>query len=380
MIGTNKTVMNRLLKFQIPKHANWLYTIGFSLAFVFILQIVSGISMAIHYKPSTRLAFLSIHRTDRLFRYGWLVRSLHVCGSSALHLLLYLHIFKGIYYKAYSGSKKTLWLTGSIIHLIMILIGFSGSVLSWSQISYWVTVIVTNFIDSIPIIGKFLRSILLGGHTVCDSTLRRSFVCHCILPFICLIFIIIHLLLVHIKGQTSPVANRLPISRSFEDVYPNFVVKDIIVCIVIMFVIYVLCLICPNIILNKLGYIPVDYYTTPTDVESEWYFLPYYSVLKTFGLKITGIISIIAILSSVAVIPYIYNTKLSNTLTGMYRLHTITTFISLILLGLMGKCKYTKFISKLSKACVLWYLGFVFLPLIIKSFCYLISLILIPKC
>ncbi|PIM95324.1 cytochrome b [Candidatus Hodgkinia cicadicola] len=366
MIDLIKTITSHLIKFQVPKHANWLYTTGFSLIFIFILQIASGISIAVHYKPSTRLAFLSIHRTERLFKYGWLVRNLHVCGSSALFLLLYLHIFKGIYYKSYYGSKKMLWLTGSIIHLIIILIGFFGSVLSWSQMSYWAAVVITNFVGSIPIIGKFLRLILLGGYTVGDSTLRRFFVFHCVFPFICLTFIMIHLLLVHIKGQTSPIANRLPISNSFEDMYPNFIAKDIITCIVILFIMYVLCLICPNIILNKLSYIPADYYSTPTDIEPEWYFLPYYSILKTFESKMLGITSIILLLSSLIFIPYIYNIELPNITTRTYRLHTITAFISLILLGLIGKCRYTKLISKLSKACVLWYFGFFSLPLIIR--------------
>ncbi|PIM96148.1 cytochrome b [Candidatus Hodgkinia cicadicola] len=366
MIDLTKTMINYLIKFQVPKHANWLYTTGFSLMFIFILQISSGISMAIHYKPSTRLAFLSIHRTERLFKYGWLVKNLHVCGSSALFLLLYLHIFKGIYYKAYSGSKKILWLTGSIIHLIIILIGFFGSVLSWSQMSYWSAVVITNFIGSIPIVGKPLRLILLGRYSVGASTLRRFFVFHCIFPFICLFFIIIHLLLVHIKGQTSPIANRLPISKSFEDLYPNFVAKDIIACIVVLFVMYVLCLVYPNIILNKLSYIPADYYSTPTDIKPEWYFLPYYSILKTFESKMLGITSITVLLSSLVLIPYIYNKELPNITTRSYRLHTITAFISLIFLGLTGKCRYTKLISKLSKACVLWYLGFISLPLIIR--------------
>ncbi|PIM95224.1 cytochrome b [Candidatus Hodgkinia cicadicola] len=366
MIDLIKTITSHLIKFQVPKHANWLYTTGFSLIFIFILQIASGISIAVHYKPSTRLAFLSIHRTERLFKYGWLVRNLHVCGSSALFLLLYLHIFKGIYYKSYYGSKKMLWLTGSIIHLIIILIGFFGSVLSWSQMSYWAAVVITNFVGSIPIIGKFLRLILLGGYTVGDSTLRRFFVFHCVFPFICLTFIMIHLLLVHIKGQTSPIANRLPISNSFEDMYPNFIAKDIITCIVILFIMYVLCLICPNIILNKLSYIPADYYSTPTDIEPEWYFLPYYSILKTFESKMLGITSIILLLSSLIFIPYIYNIELPNITTRTYRLHAITAFISLILLGLIGKCRYTKLISKLSKACVLWYFGFFSLPLIIR--------------
>ncbi|KON71439.1 cytochrome b [Candidatus Hodgkinia cicadicola] len=366
MIDLTKAITNHLIKFQVPKHTNWLYTTGFSLIFIFMLQIASGISIAVHYKPSTRLAFLSIHRTERLFKYGWLVRNLHVCGSSVLFLLLYLHIFKGIYYKSYYGSKKILWLTGSIIYLIIILIGFFGSVLSWSQMSYWAAVVITNFIGSIPIIGKFLKLILLGGYIVGDSTLRRFFVFHCIFPFICLTFIIIHVLLVHIKGQTSPIANRLPISNSFEDMYPNFVAKDIIACIIIVFVMYILCLICPNIILNKLSYIPADYYSTPTDIEPEWYFLPYYSILKTFESKMLGITSITVLLSSLVFIPYIYNIELPNITTRTYRLHTITAFISLILLGLIGKCRYTKLISKLSKACVLWYLGFFSLPLIIR--------------
>ncbi|PIM96797.1 cytochrome b [Candidatus Hodgkinia cicadicola] len=366
MIDLIKTITSHLVKFQVPKHANWLYTTGFSLIFIYMLQIASGISIAVHYKPSTRLAFLSIHRTERLFKYGWLVRNLHVCGSSVLFLLLYLHIFKGIYYKSYYGSKKILWLTGSIIHLIIILIGFFGSVLSWSQMSYWAAVIITNFVGSIPIIGKFLRLILLGGYTIGDSTLRRFFVFHCIFPFICLTFIMIHLLLVHIKGQTSPIANRLPISNSFEDMYPNFIAKDIIACIVMLFVMYGLCLIYPNIILNKLSYIPADYYSTPTDIEPEWYFLPYYSILKTFESKMLGITSITLLLSSLIFIPYIYNIELPNITTRTYRLHTITAFISLILLGLIGKCRYTELISKLSKACVLWYLGFFSLPLIIR--------------
>ncbi len=163
----------------------------------------------------------------------------------------------------------------------------------------------------------------------------------------------IHVLLVHIKGQTSPIANRLPISNSFEDMYPNFIAKDIIACIVMVFVMYILCLIYPNIILNKLSYIPADYYSTPTDIEPEWYFLPYYSILKTFESKMLGITSIIVLLSSLVFVPYIYNIELPNITTRTYRLHTITAFISLILLGIIGKCRYTKLISKLSKACVL---------------------------
>ncbi len=359
-------ITDHLIKFQVPKHINWLYTIGSVLILWFVLQIATGISMAIHYKPSVKLAFLSVHRTERLFKYGWLIRNMHICGSSILFLALYLHMFRGVYYKCYSGSRKIIWYTGNIIHFIIILIGFFGSALGWSQISYWAVVVITNFIGSIPVIGKYLKTILLGGYIVGDPTLRRFFIFHCILPFVCLLFIIWHLILVHARGQTSTIEGRMPISKSFIDIYPIVIARDIIACIVMLFIMNVLCLIYPRILRNKLSYIPADYYTTPSDIESEWYFLPYYAILKTFESKISGVLTITSILLTLTFIPNIYNIRLPRAISDSYKLHSITAFISLILLGLMGRCRYSKLVSRLSKLCVLWYLGYFALPLGIK--------------
>ncbi len=227
-------------------------------------------------------------------------------------------------------------------------------------------VVITNFIGTIPIVGRILKLILLGGYGVGDSTLRRFFVFHCILPFICLILIIGHLVLVHVKGQTSPIEGRMPISKSFTDIYPVFIAKDIISSIIMLVIMYVLCLIYPRILRHKLSYIPADYYTTPSNIEPEWYFLPYYAVLKTFESKVLGVLTIAVLLFALMFIPHIYNTRLPYVIAQSYKLHSITAFISLILLGLIGKCEYTKLVSRSSKLCVLWYLSLFVLPLSIK--------------
>ncbi len=221
-------------------------------------------------------------------------------------------------------------------------------------------------LGSIPVIGKYLKTTLLGGNIVGDSTLRRFFVFHCILPFVCLLFIIWHLILVHARGQTSTIEGRMPISKSFIDIYPIVIAGDIIACIVMLFIMSVLCLIYPRILRNKLSYIPADYYTTPSDIEPEWYSLPYYAILKTFESKISVVLTITSILLTLTFIPKIYNIRLQHAISDSYKLHSITAFISLILLGLMGKCRYSKLVSKLSKLCVLWYLGYFALYLGVK--------------
>ncbi len=185
------------------------------------------------------------------------------------------------------------------------------------------------------------------------QALRRAFVPHCILPFICLILIIRNLVLVYVKDQTSPIEGRMLISKSFTDIYPVFISKDIVSSIIMLVIMCVLCLIYPKILQHKLSYIPADYYTTPSNIEPEWYFLPYYAVLKTFESKVLDVLTIAVLLFALMFIPNIYNTRLLYVIVQSYKLHSITTFISLILLDLIGKCRYTRLVSRSSKLYVL---------------------------
>ncbi|MFP3037929.1 MAG: cytochrome bc complex cytochrome b subunit [Candidatus Hodgkinia cicadicola] len=352
------SISTYFLHFKIPKHANWLYTLGAVLIFSFLLQIITGTALAIHYLPSIKNVFYLMNRIKKIYKYGWLVKSAHVAGASLLFTVMYFHIWKGVYYKAYLLSKKSIWLLGSLIYLLMLIIAFLGNVLPFGQISYWATVVITNFIESIPLIGKTLKLLFLGELIIGDTTLKRCFIFHCILPFIVLILIMLHLFLVHIKGQSNPIPNRIPVKKAFTEMNPVFVLKYIIAITYYISIMSTLCLIFPNILTKKDNYYPADYYRTPSNLTPEWYFLPFYTILKTFESKLISMVIVLLSLISITLLPYTHNNLPTTFLYKNYRYYTITTILSFILLGIMGKFNQTRMVTTISKFCITWYLGF----------------------
>ncbi|MFP2998114.1 cytochrome b N-terminal domain-containing protein, partial [Candidatus Hodgkinia cicadicola] len=242
--------------------------------------------------------------------------------------------------------------------LFIFLIGFLGNVLPFGQISYWATVVITNFIESIPLIGKTLKSLVLGDLIIGNTSLKRCFIFHCILPFIVLILIMLHLYLVHNKGQSNTISNKIPVKKSFTKMNPVFVLKYIIAITYYVSIMSILCLIFPNILTKKDNYYPADYYNTPPNLTPEWYFLPFYTILKTFKSKLLSMFIVLLSLILIILLPYTHSNLPTILIYKNYRYYTITTILSFVLLGIMGKFNQTRMVTTISKFCITWYLGF----------------------
>ncbi len=197
------------------------------------------------------------------------MRDVHVNGASLIFCALYVHMFRAMYYRSYIGKRRGVWLVGSAMYVLVMCISFIGCVLPWSQLSYWAAVVVTNFIDAIPLIGKWLRLFVLGGHSVRDSLLKRFFVFHCFLPFVLLFLAVLHVVLVRNSGQSNTVSNRTFAVGSRVSMFPVYVLKHLVFVGFHLLILCVLCLAFPGVFSNKLNYEPADFYNAPADVKPE---------------------------------------------------------------------------------------------------------------
>ncbi|AHL30940.1 MAG: putative cytochrome b [Candidatus Hodgkinia cicadicola] len=352
--------------FKVPKRANLLYAIGGVLLFGVLLQILTGVSMAIHYVPALSKAFVSVNMFMRKFKYGWLVRSAHANGASLMFCALYAHMFKAMYYRSYVGRRRRVWLVGSAIYALIMCISFMGCVLPWSQLSYWAAVVATSFINATPLVGKWLRLFVLGGHSVRDLLLKRFFVFHCFLPFALLFFVVLHVALVHASGQNDVVSNRVFAVSSRVNMFPVFVLKDLVFVGLYLLILCALCLAFPSVFSNKLNYEPADFYNTPADIKPEWYFMHYYSVLRVFESKLAGVFVTSLTLLFVVALPYIHEDLSSDTLKDLYKPGVVVLFLSFALLGILGAMRPSYWLAALARACVCVYLSFFLWPVIAR--------------
>ncbi|XXN19775.1 MAG: cytochrome b N-terminal domain-containing protein [Candidatus Hodgkinia cicadicola] len=356
----------RFVSFKVPRYANLLYVFGGVLLFGLMLQILTGVSMAIHYVPTISDAFLSINLFVRKFEYGWLVRAAHVNGASLIFCALYAHIFKAVYYRSYIGSRKTVWLVGSLIHIMMMCISFMGYVLPWGQLSYWAAVVITNFVESVPLIGKWLRLFLLGARGVREPLIRRFFVFHCILPFVLIALVILHITLVHAAGQNNPILNRMPVLDSRVSIYPVYLLKDVISVCVYLLVLCLLCLVAPNMFINSLNYEPANFYVTPNEIKPEWYLMHYYSVLRIFESKLVGMLVAILSLVFTVLLPYTHSDLSSKLFVKFYRPCVIVLFLSFLALGVLGTLRLTYWLNVLARLCTFVCALFFFFPIVAR--------------
>ncbi|WGS83574.1 MAG: cytochrome b N-terminal domain-containing protein [Candidatus Hodgkinia cicadicola] len=348
--------------FEVPRHANLLYVLGGVLLFALCFQILTGLSMAIHYLPTTASAFESINEFVRKFKYGWLVRSAHANGASLFFCALCFHVFRAVYYRSYIGSRKLVWMVGSAMYILALSISFMGLVLPWGQLSYWAAVVITNFVEAVPAAGKWIKLLVLGGFNIRDATLKRFFVFHCFLPFVVLFLAVLHVVLVHLATQNSPIPNRLPLYNSFVRMFPFFALKDTAFVFGYLLAICFLCLVVPNAFLNRHNHNPTNYYVTPTDIKPEWYFLPYYSVLRGFDSKPLGVVSVVSVLVFMVLLPYTHESLPSVVFKSFYKLFATALFLSFSCLGILGVFELGRYSDLVAKLCTAWCFAFSLCP------------------
>ncbi|MCY4005807.1 MAG: cytochrome b N-terminal domain-containing protein [Rhodobacteraceae bacterium] len=282
------SLMYDALFIPTPKNLNWWWIWGIVLMFCLVMQIVTGIVLAMHYTPHVDLAFASVEHIMRNVNGGFALRYLHQNGASLFFLAVYIHMFRSLYYGSYKEPREVTWIIGMLIYVAMMGTAFMGYVLPWGQMSFWGATVITGLFGAIPGIGDAVQTWLLGGPSVENPTLNRFFSLHYLLPFVILGLAIVHIWAFHTTGNNNPTgvevrrASRAEADRDTLPFWPYFVIKDLFALSVILVVFFAIVGFMPNYLGHPDNYIEANPLATPEHIVPEWYFLPFYAILRAF--------------------------------------------------------------------------------------------------
>ncbi|MBV9261808.1 MAG: cytochrome b N-terminal domain-containing protein [Pseudolabrys sp.] len=309
-------IHSSFVAYPTPRNLNYWWTFGGILSFMLGVQIVTGIVLAMHYTPEATMAFNSVETIMRDVNYGWLLRYLHSNGASMFFIAVYIHMFRGMYYGSYKEPREVLWILGVILYLLMMATGFLGYTLPWGQMSYWGATVITNFFSAFPVIGDPLVTFLWGGYAVGNPTLNRFFSLHYLLPFVIAGVVVLHVWALHVVGQNNPTGIEPKSEKDTVPFTPYATVKDsflmAVFCIVFAwFVFYV-----PNYLGHADNYIPANPAVTPQHIVPEWYYLPFYAILRAIPNKLLGVCALFGSIGILAFLPWLDTSRVRS---GRYR-------------------------------------------------------------
>ncbi|MBL93793.1 MAG: cytochrome b [Alphaproteobacteria bacterium MarineAlpha3_Bin5] len=276
--------------YATPKNLNYWWNFGSLAGLALIIMVVTGIVLAMNYTPHVDHAFNSVERIMRDVNFGWLLRYIHMNGGSLFFIVVYIHIFRGLYFGSYKNPRELLWIIGILILLAMMATAFIGYVLPWGQMSYWGATVITSLFSAIPVIGDDIVTLLWGGFTVDNPTLNRFFSLHYLLPFVIIGLVFMHVWALHIHGSNNPtgVEVKSPKEESIP-FHPYYTVKDFFGVGVTLVIFSVFVFFAPNYFGEADNYIMADPLATPAHIVPEWYFLPFYAILRAFTVDFIGI-------------------------------------------------------------------------------------------
>jgi len=278
---------NHIINYPSPINLTYAWSFGALAGLCLVIQIVSGIFLAMHYTPHIDLAFSSVEHIMRDVNNGWLIRYLHANGASMFFIVVYSHIFRGIYYGSFMAPREYLWCSGVILFLLMMATAFMGYVLPWGQMSFWGATVITNLFSAIPYLGTSIVEWLWGGFCVDNATLNRFFSLHFVLPFLIAGLVILHIALLHKDGSNNPLGVHSATDKiSF---YPYFYVKDLFSFLSFVFFFSIILFYYPNLLGHPDNYIMANPMSTPAHIVPEWYFLPFYAILRSIPDKLGGV-------------------------------------------------------------------------------------------
>jgi quinol-cytochrome oxidoreductase complex cytochrome b subunit len=327
---------NHLIHYPSPINLNYAWSFGSVAGICLVIQMLSGIFLAMHYTPHIDLAFSSVEHIMRDVNNGWLIRYMHANGASMFFIVVYCHIFRGLYYGSYMVPRQLLWCSGVLIFILMMGTAFMGYVLPWGQMSFWGATVITSLVSAIPLVGQPITQWLWGGFTVSNATLNRFFSLHFVLPFVIAALVLIHLALLHKDGSNNP----LGIDSSVDKIpfYPYFFVKDLFSFFVFLFVFCIVVFYYPNALGHPDNYIPADPMQTPPHIVPEWYFLPFYAILRSIPSKLGGVIAMGGSLIVLFFIPFINTSEIrSTTFRPLFKIFYWLLVADFLILGWVGQ-------------------------------------------
>jgi len=301
---------SHIIDYPTPINLNYLWSFGSMAGLCLVIQIVTGIFLAMHYTPHIDLAFDSVEHIMRDVQNGWLIRYTHANGASMFFIVVYCHIFRGIYYGSYIYPRGGLWASGVVIFLLMMATAFMGYVLPWGQMSFWGATVITNLFSAVPFVGGSIVEWLWGGFSVSNATLNRFFSLHYLMPFAIVGVVIIHLALLHKDGSNNP----LGINTNVDTIpfYPYYYVKDLFAFFVFAFVFAILVFFYPNLLGHPDNYIPANPLVTPAHIVPEWYFLPFYAILRSIPDKLGGVVAMVSAILVLFLLPIVNTSKVRS--------------------------------------------------------------------
>ncbi len=268
--------------YEVPRNLNYFWNFGFLAGLCLMIQIVTGVILAMHYGGNTAVAFNSVEHIMRDVNWGWMLRYAHANGASAFFVVVYLHIFRGFFYGSYKAPREMIWLLGVVIFLLMMATAFMGYVLPWGQMSYWGAQVITGLFSAIPLVGDAFREWLLGGFAPDNAALNRFFSLHFLMPFVILGVVIMHIWALHIPGSSNPTGIEVKSESDTVPFYPYYVGKDGWTVGLFMVIFSAFLFFMPNALGHPDNYIPANPMQTPAHIVPEWYFWPFYAILRAF--------------------------------------------------------------------------------------------------
>ncbi|HQN50631.1 MAG TPA: cytochrome b N-terminal domain-containing protein [Phenylobacterium sp.] len=326
-----------MVDFPTPKNLNYWWTFGGILAVCLVIQIVTGVVLAMHYVPHVDYAFNSVERIMRDVNYGWLVRYMHANGASMFFIAVYAHIFRGLYYGSYKAPREVLWILGCVIYLLMMATAFMGYVLPWGQMSFHGAVVITNLFGAIPVVGPSITTWLWGGFAVDNPTLNRFFSLHYLLPFMIAGVVVLHIWALHVPGNNNPAGVEVKSKADTVPFHPYYTVKDgfAIALFMVMFACFVF--FNPNALGDAVNYVKGNPLVTPAHIVPEWYFLPFYAILRAIPDKLGGVIAMFGAIAMLFALPWLDTSKVkSMRYRPAAKLYFLIFVVACFVLGICG--------------------------------------------
>ena len=332
------TLAHHINDYPTPKNLNYWWTFGGILTFFLIIQIITGLVLAMHYVAHADLAFGSVEHIMRDVNYGWLIRYLHANGSSMFFLAVYIHIFRALFYGSYKAPREMIWIIGMLIYLLMMATAFMGYVLPWGQMSFWAATVITNLFSAIPLVGESITSWLWGGYAVGSPTLTRFYSLHYLMPFLIFGLVILHIWALHIPGNNNPVGIDIKKpSKETVPFHPYIVIKDFYALLIFLIIFSGFVFFVPNVLGHPDNYIEANPMVTPSHIVPEWYLLPFYAILRSVPDKLGGVVVMFAAVFILMFLPWLDTSKVrSAVFRPLYKVFFWILIIDVIVLGYIG--------------------------------------------
>ncbi|MDQ6979275.1 MAG: cytochrome b N-terminal domain-containing protein [Mariprofundaceae bacterium] len=377
--GADAIIKSQLTEYAVPKNLNYMWNFGSLALLVLVLQILTGIFLAMYYKPSAAftsggytVAFDSVERIMRDVNFGWLIRYMHAVGASAFFFVVYMHIGRGLYYGSYKGPRELLWIIGVVILLIMQGAAFFGYLLPWGQMSFWGATVITNLFGALPVIGEYLQQVLRGGFAVGDPTLNRFFSLHYLFPLLLAAIVGGHVHALHVVHSNNPEGIDVHNAEEKINFHPYYTVKDAFgVGVFLLFYCYIV-FFNPQMggfFIEVDNYVPANNLQTPPHIAPVWYLTPWYTILRSFPDKLLGVVAMGASLGILFLLPFLDRSKVrSSRYRPIFRQMVVLFFVTVIILGYCGHSAPTPTLKLVGQIATAYYFAFFILLLFLPKF------------